>query len=618
MNSIKILIIIPIILVFIFFSSEILGQDYCKTKSPSQSRKSQVAIMYQQWLSNGGLNSIEGVIAIPIAFHIILRNDGFGDVSDEVIDQQLNVLNSRISSLGFRFTKYSVDRTYNTSWFNHSPESPEEVEMKTILAINPLQILNFYICNLDGTYGGYAHFPESFDEDSKMHGVVVRYTTLPGGNEPYYNKGITAVHEVGHYLGLFHTFEGGCYGDGDFVEDTPYQYVPGNLFCLNQDSCPDRPGDDPIDNYMDYSNDDCRVEFTTGQRAYSHFKMQTFRRTIYFGISNTTKDVTIEQKLYNSNNNIGQVGVWDNGLNKFDYISVPKNFPLPLGSTKHLISSDNLISSQKYYQWELNNAFYDLINQNDFTINNNTNNITSRFNQTYPNIVIRNRIDNMHFNDSLAISFKDPWLIDYPDPLYGNTLSNRGMDAPFKQRPSPFYPDYTTSYNGDVYKGVFLNQEIAPNKPYYSVKADYLQTFILSQTGRTHKFYFQGWSASPQGSAEFQNANALETPVVFKQSGATVQANYKGTQLSNNSVAYSKASQRKFIKTPDGVLHSVYESLNKVWYERSTDNGSTWFIVNNGQPLSNNDSKNPSLSFYGNEIYIVWQEKLVIIIKYNW
>ncbi|MBI5662179.1 MAG: hypothetical protein HZC46_08530 [Ignavibacterium album] len=57
----------------------------------------------------------------------------------------------------------------------------------------------------------------------------------------------------------------------------------------------------------------------------------------------------------------------------------------------------------------------------------------------------------------------------------------------------------------------------------YSVKADYVQDISLQQTGRTHKFYFQRWDASPQGSATFQNANALETPVVFNQGNATVQ-----------------------------------------------------------------------------------------------
>jgi len=214
--------------------------------------------------------------------------------------------------------------------------------------------------------------------------------------------------------------------------------------------------------------------------------------------------------------------------------------PVPIvhNTNSIIVRADtNLLSGRKYNLWRRDN---DQLTQNinihrHIDLNNHITKITSIFNQTFPNIVIRNQIDNMHFNDGLQISFKDPWLIDYPDLQYGNTKRNQGMDAPFKQRTSPFYPDYTTSYNGDVYKGVFLNQDFRiPNQPYYSVKADYLQTFNLSQTGRTHKFYFQGWSANPQNGAEFRFPNNLETPIIFKQQNTTVQANYKGTQLSNS------------------------------------------------------------------------------------
>lgn len=84
---------------------------------------------------------------------------------------------------------------------------------------------------------------------------------------------------------------------------------------------------------------------------------------------------------------------------------------------------------------------------------------------------------------------------------------------------------------------------------------------------------------------------------------------YKYLHHSNQTNAYSNPSQRRFIQTPDGVKHICYESMNRVWLEHSTDNGATWFLGNGGKPLSSADSKNPSMSFYGNLLGIVWQEK---------
>jgi hypothetical protein len=382
--------------------------------------------------------SIESVISIPIAFHII-HDNGYGDVAEQRIIQQLNILNQSLSFLGFNFTLHSINRVDNPSWFYHIPGSPEEIEMKNALAINPLQVLNFYICQIGDGYIGYAHFPSDYPEDSKMHGVVVKHTSLPGGTEPYYSDGDVAVHEIGHYLGLFHTFEGGCEGDGDLVDDTPYQYTPGNVFCLIQDSCPDKPGDDPIDNFMDYSSDACKIRFTQGQKQFAHFNMQTFRRAIYYGISDY-QIVTVEQKLSNGENK-GLVGLWDNVVNRFWDYTVPSAFLWKRNSNKDLLSSNNIFNQEKFLRWSLNNIDSSIIRTHKFFINNSTTNIISKFMPTEPTITIRNSLELSPVNGG-TIQFKDPWLIDYPDPQYGNTLRNQGMSAPFKQRPSPFNPDY--------------------------------------------------------------------------------------------------------------------------------------------------------------------------------
>ncbi len=98
---------------------------------------------------------------------------------------------------------------------------------------------------------------------------------------------------------------------------------------------------------------------------------------------------------------------------------------------------------------------------------------------------------------------------------------------------------------------------------------------------------------------------------------------YKHVSYSNNSAAYANNSQRKFVRTANGTLHNVYESMGYVWYEKSTDNGATWLIANGGTPLSPNESKSPSIDILNNTnniVGIVYQEKngSTYQIKFAW
>jgi hypothetical protein len=159
------------------------------------------------------------------------------------------------------------------------------------------------------------------------------------------------------------------------------------------------------------------------------------------------KFITIDQKLSNGIS-IGSIGIWDTSQGSFIEYNVPKIFSWEVNSIKIIRSSQASFNNEKFNFWKFNNQIdTNVINTKKFKFYSFIDNLISNFNPSYENILLKNNfIEKVELNpDYDYIYFKDPWLIDYPDPQYGNTLRNRGMDAPFKQRPSPFTPDYTTN-----------------------------------------------------------------------------------------------------------------------------------------------------------------------------
>jgi len=216
---------------------------------------------------------------INVYFHVINSGTGTanGDVPDAMIADQMQVLNQAFAPWGWSFNLVSTDRTTNATWYTMGPGTAAEAAAKAALRQGTADDLNLYSANPGGGLLGWATFPWSYTSDPKNDGVVLLYASLPGGSADPYNLGDTGTHEVGHWMGLYHTFQGGCNKRrGDFVDDTPPERSPAYGCPTGRDSC--RGGGlDPITNFMDYTDDACMDHFTAGQDARMDAQFTTYR-----------------------------------------------------------------------------------------------------------------------------------------------------------------------------------------------------------------------------------------------------------------------------------------------------------------------------------------------------
>jgi Pregnancy-associated plasma protein-A len=215
---------------------------------------------------------------IDVYFHVINEGTGTanGDVPATQIADQMAVLNAAFQPWGWSFRLVETTRTTNATWFASCDVSSVASQMKAALRRGSADDLNIYSCGPSGGLLGYATFPSSYASSPLNDGVVILYSSVPGGGETPYDEGDTATHEVGHWMGLYHTFQGGCSKTGDSVDDTPAEQSPAYGCPLNRDTCR-ATGVDPISNYMDYSDDACMFEFSAGQDARMDALFSTYR-----------------------------------------------------------------------------------------------------------------------------------------------------------------------------------------------------------------------------------------------------------------------------------------------------------------------------------------------------
>lgn len=239
--------------------------------------------------ASGGGKGVAGIAAaaaagtsgmINVYVHVITNTAGQGSVTAQQINSQISVLNAAYAGSGWAFNVVGTDVTANDAWYVMQPGTTAERDAKNALRKGTAADLNIYLANIGGGLLGWATFPSDYKRSPKMDGVVVLTASIPGGSAAPYNLGDTATHEVGHWMGLYHTFQGGCAkqaSGGDGVADTPAEKSAAYGCPTGRDSCTGIAGLDPITNFMDYTDDACMNSFTPGQSTRMASAYSTYR-----------------------------------------------------------------------------------------------------------------------------------------------------------------------------------------------------------------------------------------------------------------------------------------------------------------------------------------------------
>lgn len=260
----------------------------CATIDIGSGDRARMAELEAQFIQDTRITEADLSLVIPVNFiHVV---DGAqGAISAEQRKRQVTALNGAYAAMGIVFTaeEGNVSVVDNPEFFRMGHMSARERNCKTQnQAVDPKRGLNFYTAEPGGGLLGWATFPFQMEGDPTMDGVVIIHSSLPGGTGAPYDLGMTAVHEVGHWLGLYHTFQDACVLPGDEVSDTPAHSGPnyGKPADAQQphNLCANAPAgaECPIHNYMNYVDDDWMREFTNGQRERMWAQVGMFRRDL--------------------------------------------------------------------------------------------------------------------------------------------------------------------------------------------------------------------------------------------------------------------------------------------------------------------------------------------------
>ncbi|KAJ9396295.1 hypothetical protein DTO282F9_6730 [Paecilomyces variotii] len=224
---------------------------YCGTSEPGATFKAlqrQLGSIESQARMSGAGN-LEDLTPIEIEtwFHIVTTKANADLVTDKMISDQLTYLQKSYSNTTITYKLLGVDHTINDTW----AQNGDDIGMKTALRKGTYSTLNIYFQTdlqdtpSDSILGrsqttpstmpsllGFCSLPDptinstSTRSDYIKDGCNILASSMPGGPLTHYNLGGTAVHEVGHWNGLLHVFQGGSCSpsnEGDYIADTPLQ-----------------------------------------------------------------------------------------------------------------------------------------------------------------------------------------------------------------------------------------------------------------------------------------------------------------------------------------------------------------------------------------------------------
>ncbi|KAL4912205.1 hypothetical protein BDW62DRAFT_26713 [Aspergillus aurantiobrunneus] len=269
------------------------SRGFCATASPDENLRAEfrrLSVSGNDRLFDQESRKAIEPIEIETWFHIVSSKESGNVVSDGMIATQLSYLQDAYQNATISYRLEGVTRQINDNWARNE----DELAMKDALRKGSYKTLNVYFQSdlqaptgteaegrqldfsgqLPSSVLGFCTLPDPSVNDTSPRssyvkdGCNVLAATMPGGSLTHYNRGGTAIHEIGHWNGLLHTFEGeSCSLDneGDYIDDTPQESVPTDGCPVRKDSCPDRRGIDPIHNFMDYSSDECYEHFTPAQ-----------------------------------------------------------------------------------------------------------------------------------------------------------------------------------------------------------------------------------------------------------------------------------------------------------------------------------------------------------------